>query len=71
MKKKRLIVISSVLGLAAAVFSVGWLMGNAGLEMKIVHKAQASGGVVKNPTGTAPDRYVYYPGITLLFISAL
>ena len=66
MKKKRLIVISSVLGLAAAVFSVGWLMGNAGLEMKIVHKAQASGGVVKNPTGTAPDRYVYYPGTEAL-----
>jgi hypothetical protein len=22
----------------------------------------AAGGVVKSPTGTAPDRYVYYPG---------
>ena len=21
-----------------------------------------AGGVVKSPTGTAPDRYVYYPG---------
>jgi len=24
--------------------------------------AHAAGGVVKSPTGTAPDRYVYYPG---------
>ena len=25
-------------------------------------KAQAAGGKVKSPTGTAPDRYAYYPG---------
>ena len=25
-------------------------------------RALAAGGVVKSPTGTAPDRYVYYPG---------
>ena len=24
--------------------------------------AFAAGGAVKSPTGTAPDRYVYYPG---------
>ena len=24
--------------------------------------AMAAGGAVKSPTGTAPDRYVYYPG---------
>ncbi len=24
--------------------------------------AWAAGGVVKSPTGVAPDRYVYYPG---------
>jgi len=28
--------------------------------------AQAAGGVVKDPTGTAPDRYVYYPGTEAL-----
>jgi ribonuclease Z len=27
-----------------------------------VAKSFAAGGVVKSPTGTAPDRYVYYPG---------
>jgi ribonuclease Z len=26
----------------------------------------AAGGVVKSPTGTAPDRYVYYPGTEVL-----
>ncbi len=43
--------------------SVGVLLvvglGAAGL----VH---AAGGVVKDPTGTAPDRYVYYPGTEAL-----
>ena len=28
--------------------------------------AHAAGGVVKDPTGTAPDRYVYYPGTEAL-----
>ena len=28
--------------------------------------AQAAGGVVKSPTGIAPDRYVYYPGTEAL-----
>ena len=30
------------------------------------HVAQAAGGKVKSPTGTAPDRYVYYPGTETL-----
>ncbi len=29
-------------------------------------RALAAGGVVKSPTGTAPDRYVYYPGTEAL-----
>ncbi len=28
----------------------------------LIGTAEAAGGVVKSPTGTAPDRYVYYPG---------
>ena len=28
--------------------------------------AFAAGGVVKSPTGVAPDRYVYYPGTEAL-----
>ena len=27
-----------------------------------IAKSFAAGGTVKSPTGTAPDRYVYYPG---------
>ena len=27
-----------------------------------VQKVMAAGGVVKDPVGTAPDRYIYYPG---------
>ena len=29
--------------------------------MFAVSTAWAAGGVVKSPTGVAPDRYVYYP----------
>ena len=29
---------------------------------KKTREAQAAGGKVTSPTGTAPDRYVYYPG---------
>jgi len=28
----------------------------------LLESVMAAGGVVKSPTGTAPDRYVYYPG---------
>ena len=29
-------------------------------------QAQAAGGVVEDPIGTAPDRYLYYPGTEAL-----
>jgi hypothetical protein len=32
------------------------------LSLLAVNHALGAGGVVKSPTGTAPDRYVYYPG---------
>ncbi len=38
--------------LAAAVLAATFVSGDA----------LAAGGVVKSPTGEAPDRYVYYPG---------
>ena len=38
-----------------ALLVVGW-------PIEIVDRADAAGGTVKSPTGTAPDRYVYYPG---------
>jgi len=33
-----------------------------GAGIEIVKSAEAAGGAVKSPTGTAPDRYVYFPG---------
>jgi ribonuclease Z len=33
-----------------------------GTGLEIVKSAEAAGGAVKSPTGTAPDRYVYFPG---------
>ena len=33
-----------------------------GLSLMAPDHASAAGGVVKDPVGTAPDRYVYYPG---------
>jgi ribonuclease Z len=34
----------------------------SGLLLLIASSAHAAGGKVKSPTGTAPDRYAYYPG---------
>jgi ribonuclease Z len=45
-----------------AVYTAGWLKGQAGQGAALVKEAQAAGGVVKDPKGAAPDRYVYYPG---------
>ena len=36
---------------------LGLLLAHHGIQ-----KAMAAGGAVKDPVGTAPDRYVYYPG---------
>ncbi|MGI9364023.1 MAG: guanitoxin biosynthesis MBL fold metallo-hydrolase GntH [Rhizobiaceae bacterium] len=46
--------------LISAVFAVGWYAGQN--NVSILPNAEAAGGVVESPTGTAPDRYVYYPG---------
>jgi ribonuclease Z len=49
--------------LAVAVMSAA-LVG--GQMLTGPDEAGAAGGVVKDPTGTAPDRYVYYPGTEAL-----
>lgn len=36
------------------------------LLLPMIPLAQAAGGVVKTPTGVAPDRYIYYPGTEAL-----
>jgi ribonuclease Z len=62
---------------AAALIGAGFLLGrstdratgqaHAGSSATMVtetltRSVPAAGGMVKSPTGTAPDRYVYYPG---------
>ncbi len=40
---------------------LGLELGDQGND-RIVSRVDAAGGKVESPTGTAPDRYVYYPG---------
>ncbi len=44
------------------IYTAGWHNGVTGQGTALVKEAQAAGGVVKDPKGAAPDRYVYYPG---------
>ena len=46
-------------GVAVGIATVLFLQNT---ERSVIPAAEAAGGVVKSPTGTAPDRYVYYPG---------
>jgi hypothetical protein len=53
--------------LIAVIAAMGFYLwrqydGQTGKGIEIVKKAEAAGGKVINPSGTAPDRYVYYPG---------
>jgi len=38
------------------------ILGGETVNVSLVPSAQAAGGKVVDPNGTAPDRYVYYPG---------
>ncbi len=51
------------LALTLAAMTIGYLIGVSFHEPQV---AQAAGGEVKSKTGTAPDRYVYYPGTEAL-----
>ena len=58
-------VIAGLLGVAIVVtltYVAGWLSGQAGQALNPASEAHAAGGKVTDPTGVAPDRYVYYPG---------
>jgi ribonuclease Z len=46
----------------SSVYIAGWINGRNGRETALVKEAEAAGGKVTDPMGTAPDRYVYYPG---------
>jgi len=61
--KLKFLGISSIVAFTAMVF---YMWGQHSVQtdsgIKIVQQAEAAGGVVKSPTGIAPERYVYYPG---------
>ena len=48
------------------IYLFGVYNGQMGQEFPLVGKAQAAGGKVTDPKGTAPNRYVYYPGTGVL-----
>ena len=54
------------LATAAAIFTVGWIAGPSNDVFQFISEADAAGGMVTDPNGVAPDRYVYYPGTEAL-----
>jgi len=48
-----------LIGAAVGIATVLFLQST---ERSVIPTAEAAGGIVTSPTGTAPDRYVYYPG---------
>jgi ribonuclease Z len=73
MKRKLTVFGICLVTLAAmtATYIAGWHNGRIGQGAALVEEAQAAGGKVKSPTGTAPDRYVYYPGTEELGINEM
>jgi ribonuclease Z len=61
-KLKLLGTITAVAGLVMMVYLFGLHSGQKGQEFSLTSEAVAAGGKVTDPTGIAPDRYVYYPG---------
>ncbi|MHC4401678.1 MAG: guanitoxin biosynthesis MBL fold metallo-hydrolase GntH [Planctomycetota bacterium] len=50
-------------GLVGVGIAIGLVMAQRSNDLPlVVPSAHAGGGIVKSPVGTAPDRYVYYPG---------
>ena len=62
LKLKLLVTIAVVTALVVTVYLFGLHNGQKGQEFSLTKNAQAAGGKVTDPKGTAPDRYVYYPG---------
>jgi ribonuclease Z len=61
MKRKYMIIVAALI--LAIGIGTGFYVSDKGLsDVSLVSTAEAAGGKVVSPTGTAPDRYVYYPG---------
>ncbi|MGI9292505.1 MAG: guanitoxin biosynthesis MBL fold metallo-hydrolase GntH [Pseudomonadales bacterium] len=65
-KLKFLGIVAVLLGAVASVYLLGLHNEQTGQEFSIIGTAQAAGGKVTDPKGTAPDRYAYYPGTEAL-----
>jgi ribonuclease Z len=52
--------------MAAAIYGLGVYKGESGKGLLLTKEAEAAGGQVQSPAGTAPDRYAYYPGTEAL-----
>jgi hypothetical protein len=62
MMKRKYLIIATALILAIGS-GIGLYVSGKGLsDVSLVSTAEAAGGGVKDPTGVAPDRYVYFPG---------
>lgn len=62
MKKRNFILIAGVLCLLSGIGTGLNLSGFEPLNKTMTATVEAAGGKVIDPNGTAPDRYVYYPG---------
>ena len=62
MKKWKMIFIAGTLCLVVGIGTGLYVSDNGFSDVSLVSTAEAAGGKVVSPTGTAPDRYVYYPG---------
>ena len=58
-RKSMLIIAALVLAMGSGI---GLYVSGLGLsDVSLISTAEAAGGVVESSTGTAPDRYAYYP----------
>ena len=63
MRRVKLIAIVAVFALPlVGAYMLGMYSGPTGKGLPLTKEAQAAAGVVTDPAGTVPDRYVYYPG---------
>jgi hypothetical protein len=58
--------VGALLGAAALGYILGESEQLSTESVGVLSSAEAAGGIVAEPTGTAPDRYVYYPGTEAL-----
>ncbi len=61
MKRKYMIIVAALV--LAIGSGIGLYVSGKGLsDVSLVATAEAAGGKVTDPNGTAPDRYIYFPG---------